>query len=177
MAKFVTGGERLKKFSRQWGRGGAYAVKVGFFKTARYQGGIETRGSAKTGNLRSRKRKPHPVALVAAWNEFGTKSKSGKTITPERPFFRNTIRDPQVRKSLVAVMKKGIDAKKGVMTTSGAERVGHAFSGHLKREIRDLREPPNSERTIKWKESNNPLIDTGLMRTSVTHQVIQDPNK
>lgn len=170
--QYVQGGDKLKAWARQWGQGGIRGVKVGFFKTARYQGGVEVRGSANKGNLRQRKRKPHPVALVAAWNEFGTRSKSGKTITPERPFFRNAIRSPKNREGIVKAMKTAIDVKRGTITVTGAGRVGERMKGYIQKSIRDLREPPNSPQTIKWKESTNPLIDTGLMRTSVSYIIV-----
>lgn len=175
--KNVQGGDKLKAWARQWGKGGIRGVKVGFFKTARYQGGVETRGSAKKGNLRSRKRKPHPVALVAAWNEFGTRSRRGKSITPERPFFRNAIKSERNRKGIVRVMKEGIDAKRGTLSVNGAARVGERMKGYIQTSIRDLREPPNSETTIAWKESTNPLIDTGLMRTSVSYIIISETTR
>lgn len=174
--QYVKGGKRLKAWADQWGKGGALGVKCGFFATARYQAGVEIRGSAKSGNLRKRKRKAHPVALVAAWNEFGTRSKGGKSITPERPFFRNTIRSEKVRKAVSAAFKNGINAKRGILLPAGAGRVGEVFVGFLQSEIRDLRSPPNSEQTIKWKESNNPLIDTGLMRTTASYIIIVNPN-
>lgn len=170
--RYVQGGEKLKQWARQWGKGGARGIKVGFFASARYQGGTDVRGSAKRGNLRSRKGKAHPVALVAAWNEFGTRSKGGKTITPERPFFRNAIKNTRNRKGVASAMKQGIDAKRGILTSPGAERVGEVMKGYIQTSIRDLREPPNSPLTIVWKESDNPLIDTGLMRTSVSHHTI-----
>ena len=61
-----TGGKKLQRLLREAGKGGVSGVKVGFFSTAKYEDGT-------------------PVAAVAAWNEFGT-----KTI-PERPFFRRAL--------------------------------------------------------------------------------------
>lgn len=171
MANHVEGGERLRKWAQQWGKFGSLAIKVGFFKTAKYQAGLEVRGSERKGNLRSRTaKKAVPVAMVAAWNEFGTKPKRGGAI-PERPFFRNTINSKSNHDKLTMTLAHGVDAKRGVLTRRGANQAGRQLVGMIQEEIKTLREPPNSERTIKWKESENPLIDTGHMRRSVSHQV------
>ena len=49
--------------------------------------------------------------------------------------------------------------------------VGEVARADIIQSITDLKAPPNAESTIKQKKSTNPLIDTGLMRRSVTYKV------
>ena len=41
----------------------------------------------------------------------------------------------------------------------------------FKKTIKTLNSPPNKPSTVKNKGSSNPLIDTGLLRQSITYQV------
>ncbi len=139
-----TGGKKLQRLLREAGKGGVSGVKVGFFSTARYEDGT-------------------PVAAVAAWNEFGT-----KTIS-ERPFFRNALAESE--RSVGRILQAGLDTKKMVVDEHLAGRVGAYVQGKIQDSITALKEPPNSPSTIRAKQSSNPLVDTGFMRDSVTWQV------
>ena len=55
------------------------------------------------------------------------------------------------------------------------EVVGVTAVGKVKVYMTDLKTPPNAASTIRKKGSSNPLIDTGAMRQSVTHQVSIGP--
>ena len=149
------GGEKLKRLLREAGKGGVSGVKVGFFSTAKYQDGT-------------------PVAAVAAWNEFGT-----KTI-PERPFFRNALAG--MEDGIVNIIKAGIDTEKMVVDDRLAGRVGEYVAGQVQESITALKDPPNAPETVARKRKKlhgkkgvgggeNPLIDTGFMHDSVTWQV------
>ena len=48
------------------------------------------------------------------------------------------------------------------------ERVGVVAVGQVQKYMTELRTPPNAPSTIKKKGSNNPLIDSGSLRSSVT---------
>ena len=140
-------GKRLERFIRDVRRAPAKSAKdvdVGFFSKARYPDGT-------------------PVAAVAAWNEFGTR------YTPERPFFRNAIEGASP--DLLEVVKAYVDPMEMQFTTYIAGRIGLAMQARVQKSITVLREPPNHPDTIKHKGSSNPLIDTGVMRQSVTFRV------
>ena len=152
-----TGGKKLQRLLREAGKGGVSGVKVGFFSTAKYQDGT-------------------PVAAVAAWNEFGT-----KTI-PERPFFRNAL--AEMEDGIANIIKAGIDPKKMVVDDRLAGRVGEYVAGQVQESITALKDPPNAPETVARKRKKlhgkkgvgggeNPLIDTGFMHDSVTWQVEQ----
>lgn len=55
------------------------------------------------------------------------------------------------------------------------ETVGVVAAAAVKVYMTDLKTPPNAASTIRKKGSNNPLIDSGAMRQSVTHQVSIGP--
>lgn len=129
---------------RRFGRIDASSVDVGFFSTARYPEG-------------------QLVAEVAAYNEFGTRA------IPERPFFRGSLRrmgDGALESAAEAVADAELN-----LTRAGVDAVGAAAASLLQEAIVDLREPPNAPSTIERKGSTNPLVDTGVLRQSVTHRV------
>ena len=134
-----TGGKKLQRLLREAGKGGVSGVKVGFFSTAKYQDGT-------------------PVAAVAAWNEFGT-----KTI-PERPFFRNALAESE--RGVANVLKAGIDTKKMVVDEQLAGRVGAHVQGKIQDSITALKDPPNAPETIaRSARSYMARRGSGLART------------
>lgn len=102
------------------------------------------------------------VALVAAFNEFGT-SKS-----PPRAFFRGMIKEKSpewpdaVGDLLVA---NGYDG------TRTLEQTGAAIKGQLQEAITVYVGPPLAESTVARKGNDKALIDTGTMLKSVAYRV------
>jgi hypothetical protein len=136
---------RLRGFSEDTQKIKGY--DVGFFKSSTYTDGTK-------------------VASIAAWNELGTQN------IPERPFFRQGNKSAEGK--LTRLVKMSLNAKKNyVLNRAEVDKMGLVHEGAIKEKITDLRHPPNAKSTIKQKGSDNPLIDTGVMRTSVTHEVIE----
>lgn len=149
----TTGGSKTREFLRRAkaaARSGQPTLKVGFFETARYPDGT-------------------PVAAVAAWNEFGTRSRNGTVLTPERPSFRNSL--PEMKEQIANVAKGRIDPATMEVTETMARLMGTACEGVLKKSITKLSDPPNAPGTVRAKGSSNPLIDRGFMRMSASHEV------
>lgn len=121
---------------------GKERLEIGFFETARYPNGTF-------------------VAQVARYNEFGT------LRIPMRPFFRNAIQ--KNIKKWYATLQNAIN--QNATPSKALSIVGEVARADIIQSITDLRTPPNAESTIKQKKSTNPLIDTGLMRRSVTYKV------
>lgn len=121
---------------------GKEKLEIGFFETARYPNGAF-------------------VAQVARYNEFGTLN------IPMRPFFRNAI-NKNIKK-WYATLQNAIN--QNATPSKALSIVGEVARADIIQSITDLRTPPNAESTIKSKKSTNPLIDTGLMRRSVTYKV------
>lgn len=109
-----------------------------------------------------------PMTLVAAANEFGTTD--GRV--PERSFIRATV--DSRRNDIAEVMQKQMklleDGKRSAKDV--AEIVGLWTANAIKKYMTDLQEPPNAPSTVARKGSSNPLIDTGQLRSAVTHKVV-----
>lgn len=117
-------------------------LKVGIFETAKYPNG-------------------EYVASVGFWNEYGTIN------IPARPFFRNAI--AKNKQKWIGAFQNF--AKKAQDCESAMEMLGEIASGDIKDSITSLNTPPNAPSTIKKKKSSNPLIDTGLLRNSISYEV------
>lgn len=65
-------------------------------------------------------------------------------------------------------------AAKGLPLDMVLEQVGVVAAGAVQEYITDLRTPPNAPSTIAKKGSDNPLVDSGAMRQSVTYAVTSD---
>ena len=121
-----------------------YNLEVGFFESAKYSDGKY-------------------VAQVAFDNEFGTSK------IPPRPFFRNAIKDKS--KEWLELYKDTQFQTKDMLQTLGI--VGTVIKDDIATSITELSDPPNAPSTIKQKGSNNPLIDTGFMRNSVSYVITE----
>ena len=65
-------------------------------------------------------------------------------------------------------------AGRGLPLDTVMEQVGVVAAGAVQEFITDLRTPPNAPSTITKKGSDNPLIDTGAMRQSVTYALTRE---
>ena len=104
------------------------------------------------------------VVDVAWMNEFGTEK------IPSRPFLKTGTRIAYelLRKDIARAVKKtnnGKDLRKEL------KKIGEVARSIVQQTITEFSEPPNSPITIERKGSDNPLIDTGLMRASVNYKV------
>lgn len=119
------------------------SLKVGFFENARYPSG-------------------EFVAQVAKWNEIGT------IRAPARPFMRGAVAKHGGKwlDKLPAIYNKA-----GFDNTRALGIMGEMIRADIIREITAFSSPANAQSTIKAKGSSHPLIDTGLMRRSVTYRV------
>ena len=105
------------------------------------------------------------VLKVAGYNNFGTEH------IPRRDFMTpggaNAIeKTKDIRKKIVQKVDKG-----SATIDSSIEEMGSVAVAQIQNAIRDLKDPPNDPKTIKQKQSSNPLIDTPLMILSVTYEV------
>lgn len=105
------------------------------------------------------------VAEVAYWNEFGHVNKDG-TITPPRPFFRNSVLE---NKKNWAVIFNKVTKRNGVKVA--LKKLGMQMQKDIKETIIKFDNPPNAPYTIKKKGFNDPLIDTKKMLNSVSWKV------
>lgn len=127
----------LKKYSEM-----NASVRVGVLENATYPDGT-------------------PVAMVAFWNEYGTKT------SPVRAFFRTTVSDQKKNwvLSVQNLMKMHDDPKKvmGLM--------GEHMRGQIVQSINTWTDPPNAPYTVARKGFNKPLVDQGIMMRSISFEV------
>jgi hypothetical protein len=102
---------------------------------------------------------------VAIWNEFGT------TRIPERSFLRAWF-DEHKDEARVLWTKL---MRSVAMGTRSQEDAVNLFGLHCVGQIQDRISqsipPPNADSTVKRKGSSTTLIDTGVLRSSITHSV------
>lgn len=127
------------------------------------------------------------LATIAAINEFGTRlegspagfvEKVGAPASrsqikiPARPFLRPGVEENQgkiVRTAELGLLKviTGEQPMSWLL-----HRMGNIAQSGVQQYMTDLKDPPNAASTIRKKKSDNPLIDTGALRQSITYEVI-----
>lgn len=130
---------------------------VGWLESAKYGDGI-------------------PVAGVAATQEYGT-----DTIPP-RSFIRTTMADK--KDQWLKLLEQGAKAILAGRETADSvmEKLGLLAAGQVKTAISEVTEPPLKEKTIENRQRkrsdrntvgslDKPLIDTGVMIATITHEV------
>ena len=106
------------------------------------------------------------VALIAAINEFGAPSRG----QPPRPFIRNMIaqESPHWAAQVATLLKLNNYDARATLNMMGTEIVGQVQDS-----IDALVTPPLAPSTIAKKGHDKPLIDSGLMRKTVTYEIIE----
>lgn len=104
------------------------------------------------------------VADIGFFNEYGTKD------IPERPFIRNWFDSnlSKIKKEAEKLFKRVIDGK--LSPEKALSILGEWAKGEIQKSITNLKTPVNAPSTISKKGSTNPLIDTGIMRSSIRHE-------
>lgn len=127
----------LKKYSEM-----NASVRVGVLESATYPDGT-------------------PVAMVAFWNEYGTKT------SPVRAFFRTTVSDQKKNwvLSVQNLMKMHDDPKK-VMGL-----IGEHMRGQIVQSINTWTDPPNAPYTVAMKGFQKPLVESGQLMRSISFEV------
>lgn len=101
------------------------------------------------------------MATLGAIQHFGNDN------IPARPWLDVGVESGN--KEYIAIIQEGV--VKGLSTEQILNQVGASAAGFAQDWITKLKNPPNAKSTIKKKGSDNPLIDTGAMRQSVTWTV------
>lgn len=111
-----------------------------------------------------------PMQLIAAVHEFGAPSVG----VPERSFIRSTMDEEESELSELS-KKVSINVIDGKWTMEkGLGIIGLKIKSLIQGKITSITEPPLKEATIKAKGSSKPLIDSGQLRASITHEVVME---
>ncbi len=111
------------------------------------------------------------VATYAAANEFGATIKrgDGEIVIPERSYLRATVAKQSALKRIVRAMSEL--TKPGENATDHLNRAGVVLVGEVQEQIRRGDYVPNAPSTVARKGSDKPLIDTGRLIASISHEV------
>jgi hypothetical protein len=104
------------------------------------------------------------LADIAFENNFGSISKG----IPARPFGSTTV--PRYKDKIQRVFKTWVrDALEGRIEVQDAyDRIGFTVAGYMKKNLTHGEWQPNAPLTIEKKGSDQPLIDQGQLRQSIT---------
>lgn len=103
------------------------------------------------------------MAQLGAVQHFG--SEDGRI--PARPWLDAGIESGTTE--ILDTIRSGIG--RGLPLDTVLEQVGVISVGAVQEFMTDLKDPPNAPSTIEKKGSDNPLIDSGALRASVTYSV------
>jgi hypothetical protein len=109
------------------------------------------------------------IAQIAFWNEFGTDD--GRI--PERSFLRAGLREnlAENKELIQQLLRRMLTLKVSVKQAAGT--LGAKAAGQVKAKIVSGPFVENAESTLAAKEpKTKPLIETGILRKSITHEVI-----
>jgi hypothetical protein len=107
------------------------------------------------------------LADIANINNFGSYSRK----IPARPFGTTTVPryKEQIKKIVQIQMNDILEKNKDVK--KGFDAIGAVCAGYMKKNLTDGEWKGNAQYTIDKKGSDQPLIDTGQMRQSITWRV------
>lgn len=129
---------------------GAHAVAVGVHGN---EGMHKDENGEQTGNT---------VAEIYWWNEFGT------SRIPERPTLRPTFAKEKVKYiQILGKITARAMSEKNYNLRQAMGRLGEVAQQDLQAAIIELKTPPNAQSTIDKKKSDNPLVDTGQLVSSI----------
>lgn len=102
------------------------------------------------------------VAEIYYWNELGT------SLIPERPTLRPTfIEQKEKYIGILKVISAKAMEQPGYNMKQAMGRLGEVAQQDIQNSIVELRSPPNAQSTIEAKGSDNPLVDTGQLVSSI----------
>lgn len=105
------------------------------------------------------------LVIIAAANEYGTKTKDGKTHIPSRPFLRNAMNDPKLAEFVGR--QAALFYQDKLKLDDVLNRIGAYGTALVQRSIGSNIAPENAQSTIARKGSSRTLINTGRLRQSI----------
>lgn len=102
---------------------------------------------------------------IATWMEFGTDD------IPERSFLRDTLTIKKAEIEASIAKRIGLALTGKISIDEVHERTGLQVVGMCQERIAQGIQPGNAPSTIAKKKSATPLIDTGQLRSAITHEV------
>lgn len=122
---------------------------------------------------------PHPksqtgesIAKIGYWNEYGARKGQPREI-PARPFLRPAIREnkDKYRRTLLKLAKAILLKKKSIQF--GTTYLGLMVTQDVRDKIDKIFLPENAQWTKDAKGSDKPLVDSGILRNSITFRPVK----
>ncbi|MCK5605468.1 hypothetical protein KAR91_26485 [Candidatus Pacearchaeota archaeon] len=125
--------------------------------------GYQTKNKAEQGRVRFMKKGSGFMVLG--------ETDPHKIVIPERSFLRSTVIENKrkINEFVAKMFGDFIEAK--VTLDKSLNRIGLLVVAMVRTKIRQGSFKPNKPSTIRKKKSSRPLIDTGRMRQSITHEL------
>lgn len=112
-----------------------------------------------------------PMSLIAYVNNFGT----DKVPIPSRPFFDDAVDDSKMEvKSILS--REWAKILAGKSPNKALEKSADVISKYITDNIRNNTYTPNEESTLKRKEGDQPLVDTGQLMDAARVKVKEIKN-
>lgn len=113
------------------------------------------------------------IADIGYWQEYGTTTAEGEEHVPERSFLRDYIDENESKNNgrLTKLFQKVVSSKGKFSAETALNQFGLLAVGEIQSRISEGIAPELDEKTIAKKGSSIPLTDTGLLRSSITHQL------
>lgn len=108
----------------------------------------------------------HPDAGISN-AQLGALLNFGTDMIPPRPWLVPGV--GSATRDIVDTLAAGVES--GAPMNQTLEQVGAIAAGAAQVYMTELRDPPNAPSTVAQKGSDNPLIDTGVLRASVSYKV------
>lgn len=108
----------------------------------------------------------HPDADISN-AQLGALLNFGTDRIPPRPWLAPGVES--ATSDIIDTLAAGVES--GAPMNQTLEQVGAIAAGAAQVYMTELRDPPNAPSTIAQKGSDNPLIDTGVLRASVSYKV------
>ena len=104
---------------------------------------------------------------VAIVHEFGAPAAN----IPQRSFIRATIDERAADIARLQLVVAQRVAMGEITEEQGLSQIGAKVASWIKARIADGIAPPLAESTVRRKKSTKPLVDTGQLRSAITHAV------
>lgn len=113
------------------------------------------------------------IAEIGYFHEYGTETADGGEHVPERSFLRDYVDENEAKNNgrLTKLFQKVVASQGKFTAQTALNQFGLLAVGEIQKRISEGIPPDLDQTTIDRKGSSVPLIDTGLLRSSITHKV------
>lgn len=126
---------------------------------------------AKEGSVPKRGASALSLLEVAVWLHFGVEGKNGGWRIPPRRFISDWFdaEEPKLRAMLPDLLRQVVAGR--LTRDQALNQMGLYCVGQIQQKIADRAYAPNARSTEQRKRSSTPLVNTGQLRASISHDI------